>query len=101
MKKLSSQESLHGASQERSARHPSFGEAFLFWLKLGFISFGGPTGQIAIMHAELVEKKKWITHSRLEKQGFQPKMELAKRKNLGLCFPYYDQTTGSRVFVFE
>ena len=39
---------------------PSFGEALRFWLKLGFISFGGPSGQIAMMHAELVEKKKWI-----------------------------------------
>src|SRR6267142_1970650 len=47
-----------------SARHPSFGEAFRFWLKLGFISFGGPTGQIAIMHAELVEKRKWISEAR-------------------------------------
>jgi chromate transporter len=47
-----------------SIRHPSFSEAFLFWLKLGFISFGGPTGQIAIMHAELVEKKKWISEAR-------------------------------------
>jgi chromate transporter len=45
-------------------RHPTFGEAFLFWLKLGFISFGGPTGQIAVMHAELVEKKKWISEGR-------------------------------------
>ena len=45
-------------------RAPSFGEAFRFWLKLGFISFGGPTGQIAIMQAELVEKKKWISQSR-------------------------------------
>ncbi len=44
--------------------HPSFSEAFRFWVKLGFISFGGPTGQIAIMHAELVEKKKWISDSR-------------------------------------
>jgi chromate transporter len=44
--------------------HPSFAEAFRFWLKLGFISFGGPTGQIAIMHAELVEKKKWISETR-------------------------------------
>ena len=43
---------------------PTFGEAFRFWLKLGFISFGGPTGQIAIMQTELVEKKKWISQSR-------------------------------------
>jgi chromate transporter len=39
---------------------PSFGEAFRYWLKLGFISFGGPTGQIAMMHKEVVEKKKWM-----------------------------------------
>ncbi|MGH7599540.1 MAG: chromate efflux transporter [bacterium] len=44
--------------------HPAFIEALRFWLKLGFISFGGPTGQIAIMHAELVEKKKWISETR-------------------------------------
>src|SRR5580765_2606022 len=43
---------------------PSFAEAFKFWLKLGFISFGGPTGQIAIMQTELVEKKKWVSQSR-------------------------------------
>lgn len=43
---------------------PSFAEAFRFWLKLGFISFGGPTGQIAIMQSELVEKRKWISQSR-------------------------------------
>jgi len=43
---------------------PSFREALRFWLKLGFISFGGPTGQIAIMHAELVEKKRWISEAR-------------------------------------
>jgi chromate transporter len=40
---------------------PSFAAAFQFWVKLGFISFGGPTGQIAIMHSELVEKEKWIS----------------------------------------
>ena len=45
-------------------RHPTFAEAFRFWLKLGFISFGGPSGQIAIMHRELVEEKKWISDSR-------------------------------------
>src|SRR4051812_42836893 len=43
---------------------PTFREALRFWLKLGFISFGGPTGQIAIMHAELVERKKWIGEQR-------------------------------------
>jgi len=44
--------------------HPTLAEAFRFWLKLGFISFGGPTGQIAIMHTELVEKKRWISEGR-------------------------------------
>ncbi|MDC1403144.1 chromate efflux transporter [Crocinitomicaceae bacterium] len=43
---------------------PSFKEAFWFWLKLGFVSFGGPAGQIAIMHEFLVDKKKWISDSR-------------------------------------
>ena len=42
----------------------SFGEAFLFWLKLGFISFGGPAGQISIMHQELVERRRWISERR-------------------------------------
>lgn len=40
---------------------PTFHEAFRFWVKLGFISFGGPTGQIAIMHLELVERRRWIS----------------------------------------
>jgi chromate transporter len=39
-------------------------EAFAFWLKLGFISFGGPAGQIAIMHEELVERRCWISEGR-------------------------------------
>lgn len=39
-------------------------QAALYWLKLGFISFGGPAGQIAIMHHDLVEKKRWISENR-------------------------------------
>ena len=42
----------------------AFREAFLFWLKLGFVSFGGPAGQIAIMHTELVERRRWISEQR-------------------------------------
>ncbi|MBI4985781.1 MAG: chromate efflux transporter [Rhodocyclales bacterium] len=44
--------------------HPSFWEAFRYWLKLGCISFGGPAGQIAVMHQELVERKRWISERR-------------------------------------
>ncbi|MBC8023139.1 MAG: chromate transporter, partial [Burkholderiales bacterium] len=49
---------------ESSAVTPSFAEAVRFWLKLGFISFGGPAGQIAIMHRELVERMRWISERR-------------------------------------
>lgn len=46
-----------------TVERPSFAEAFRFWLKLGFISFGGPAGQIAIMQTELVERRRWISQS--------------------------------------
>jgi len=43
---------------------PSLAQALRFWLKLGFVSFGGPAGQIAIMHTELVERRRWISERR-------------------------------------
>ncbi|RZL01147.1 MAG: chromate efflux transporter [Rubrivivax sp.] len=52
------------ADAEAAPPPVSFAEAFWFWLKLGFISFGGPAGQIAIMHAELVERRRWISEKR-------------------------------------
>ncbi|MDE2600570.1 MAG: chromate efflux transporter [Rhodocyclaceae bacterium] len=48
----------------RRAAPVSFREALGFWFKLGFISFGGPAGQIAIMHTELVERRHWISERR-------------------------------------
>ena len=55
---------MNGVSAADRPPHPAFREAFAYWLKLGFISFGGPAGQIAIMHQELVEKRRWISERR-------------------------------------
>ncbi len=52
------------AATEPAPQTPTFAEAFRFWVKLGFISFGGPTGQIAIMNTELVERRRWISQER-------------------------------------
>ena len=49
---------------EQTSAAPTLKEAFWYWLKLGFISFGGPAGQIAIMHHDLVENKRWISEKR-------------------------------------
>jgi len=53
-------------AQEQSTRPEPvpFREAFIYWLKLGFVSFGGPAGQISMMHQELVEKRRWISEHR-------------------------------------
>ena len=49
---------------ETRSRQVSFAEAFRLWVKLGWISFGGPAGQIAVMHRIVVEEKRWIGEAR-------------------------------------
>jgi len=49
---------------KEAPRSAPFFDAFVFWLKLGFLSFGGPAGQISMMHQELVEKRRWISDRR-------------------------------------
>jgi chromate transporter len=51
-------------SAGRPSSRVSFREAAAFWIKLGFINFGGPTGQIALMHEELVDRRRWIDEAR-------------------------------------
>ena len=52
-------------NEPQTLRHSvSFAEALRFWVKLGFVSFGGPAGQIAIMHRELVERRRWLSEER-------------------------------------
>jgi len=54
----------HESDLHLAGRSVSFAEAVRFWVKLGFISFGGPAGQIAIMHRELVERRRWLSEER-------------------------------------
>ncbi|HEX2541473.1 MAG TPA: chromate efflux transporter [Caldimonas sp.] len=57
---------MDGATDVHAPRGAAlgFGQAVAYWLKLGFISFGGPAGQIALMHQELVERRRWISEKR-------------------------------------
>ena len=52
------------ASAGLAPAHPTFAEAAKVWAKIGLLSFGGPAGQIALMHRELVEERRWISESR-------------------------------------
>src|SRR5919199_2439380 len=54
---------VEGTRGEKGTKPVGFWEAFWFWVKLGFINFGGPAGQIAIMHRELVERKRWVSET--------------------------------------
>ena len=51
----------HESDLHLAGRSVTFAEAFRFWVELGFISFGGPDGQIAIMHHELVARRRWLS----------------------------------------
>jgi chromate transporter len=61
--KVMNETAMHATEQDK-VENIGLLEAFLFWLKLGFISFGGPAGQISIMHQELVERRRWISERR-------------------------------------
>jgi chromate transporter len=55
---------LPSSPAAQAPRTVTFWQAFVFWLKLGCVSFGGPAGQIALMHQELVERRRWISEKR-------------------------------------
>ena len=52
------------AEHGRPPHGVSFREAARFWVKLGFINFGGPAGQIAMMHEEIVDRRRWVSNGR-------------------------------------
>ncbi len=54
----------HDAPPDGAAQRPTFREALRVWARIGLLSFGGPAGQIALMHRELVEERKWIDEPR-------------------------------------
>ena len=61
---MAKQGDIQQPARAKSARTVGFAEAFAYWVRLGFISFGGPAGQIAIMQRDLVDRKKWISQGR-------------------------------------
>ena len=61
---MSNHNADNSLTKRATTRSISRREAFWFWFKLGFLSFGGPAGQIALMHTELVDKRRWISDKR-------------------------------------
>ena len=61
---MSNHNADNSLTNHATTRSISRREAFWFWFKLGFLSFGGPAGQIALMHTELVDKRRWISDKR-------------------------------------
>jgi chromate transporter len=55
---------MNDTPDQRAPEPVSFWQAFAYWLRLGFLSFGGPAGQIAIMHRDLVEERRWLSEKR-------------------------------------
>lgn len=55
---------MQDTAAETAPRHPTLAEATAVWARIGLLSFGGPAGQIALMHKELVEERRWISESR-------------------------------------
>src|ERR1041384_8167091 len=58
------QSAVTAPAGQESAQEPTFAEALAVWTKIGLLSFGGPAGQIALMHRTLVDEKKWIDEQR-------------------------------------
>ncbi|MBR0647249.1 chromate transporter, partial [Plastoroseomonas hellenica] len=52
------------AAPDAAARLPSFAAALRVWLKIGLLSFGGPAGQIALLHREVVDDRRWVSDAR-------------------------------------
>src|SRR3546814_9843414 len=57
----------------------TFWQAFRLWLKLGFIGFGGPAGQISLLHRELVEQRRWISEARFRSEEHTSELQSLMR----------------------